>query len=383
MPESIYMGVDARRDHGFKVPRPDLAQTLGVPDPCTQCHQERDAAWAAGLVAGWRGGPAPAHFASVLDAGRRRLPGATRILARLADDRSQPGIVRATALELLAQQAQPPPEATLETCAGSDDPLLRMAAARASAALPAEPRTHIARPLLSDPLLAVRVEAARVLADVPTTGWTPAQRAAAQRALGDYRQVLRQDADRPEAQLALGLLEAQRGELAAAERSYRRSLEILPGGVEALVNLADLQRMRGADAEAEGLLREGLARTPQSADLEHALGLALVRLGRNSEAVEALGRAAALAPEQARYAYVYALGLVGEDKVEQALSVLEQAQSRHPGDADLLLALSTVSRDAGDLDAARRWAGELVALRPRDPQARALLDSLGARPAPR
>ena len=34
--ERVYMGVDRRRDHGFRVPRPDLAAATGAPDVCTE-----------------------------------------------------------------------------------------------------------------------------------------------------------------------------------------------------------------------------------------------------------------------------------------------------------------------------------------------------------
>ena len=38
MPERIYMGIDRRRDHGFKIPRPDLSRKLSVPNACVGCH---------------------------------------------------------------------------------------------------------------------------------------------------------------------------------------------------------------------------------------------------------------------------------------------------------------------------------------------------------
>ncbi len=41
MPETTYMGVDARRDHSFSTPRPALSQVTGVPNACTGCHAER------------------------------------------------------------------------------------------------------------------------------------------------------------------------------------------------------------------------------------------------------------------------------------------------------------------------------------------------------
>ena len=40
MPETTYMEVDDRRDHSFKVPRPDLSVTLGVPNACQSCHSD-------------------------------------------------------------------------------------------------------------------------------------------------------------------------------------------------------------------------------------------------------------------------------------------------------------------------------------------------------
>ena len=40
MPATTYMAVDHRRDHSFRVPRPDLSLSLGTPNACTQCHMQ-------------------------------------------------------------------------------------------------------------------------------------------------------------------------------------------------------------------------------------------------------------------------------------------------------------------------------------------------------
>ncbi len=48
-----YMVIDGRRDHAFKVPRPDESVTYGVPNACTGCHSGKTAAWAAAAVARW------------------------------------------------------------------------------------------------------------------------------------------------------------------------------------------------------------------------------------------------------------------------------------------------------------------------------------------
>ena len=41
MTSRTYMGVDARRDHGFHLPRPDLSEELDLSDACSGCHERR------------------------------------------------------------------------------------------------------------------------------------------------------------------------------------------------------------------------------------------------------------------------------------------------------------------------------------------------------
>jgi hypothetical protein len=100
-----YMVVDPRRDHSFRVPRPDISVLIGTPNACTDCHKNRSASWAATAVKTWYGrerGPR-SHFALALDAGRRGLPDAERRLTALVTDADQPAIARATALGLLRE----------------------------------------------------------------------------------------------------------------------------------------------------------------------------------------------------------------------------------------------------------------------------------------
>ena len=109
MPARTYMVVDPRRDHSFRVPRPDLSAALG--------HAERlhglpsRTARPSGPPTGSRPGaatrPGTADFARALDAARRGLPDAGPALIALATDRSQPGIVRATALSHLPEFSTP------------------------------------------------------------------------------------------------------------------------------------------------------------------------------------------------------------------------------------------------------------------------------------
>jgi tetratricopeptide (TPR) repeat protein len=373
-----YMGVDVRHDHSFRVPRPDLTVAMGTPNTCTDCHADRSAQWAADAAQRWYGTERSAtpHYGQVLQAGREGAPGAARALAELAREPTAPAIVRATALHLLP--AGPQTEDAVRRGLGDADPLLRVAALEAAEGLEPGLRLKLVRQLLADPVLAVRIQAASAMALIPVQFWDPSDRAILEGPLAEYRAAQAENADRPEAHLNLGVLAAAAGELERARTEYETALRLGPWFVPAYVNLADLYRQIQRDDEAERLLRSGRALVGDNAELSYALGLTLVRQGRIRAAIAELAHAAELAPESARYAYVYGIALNSAGEFERAREVLDEAHRRHPGDLSLLNGLATLSRDAGDLEAADAYALALVELIPEDPGARRLLAEIQA-----
>jgi predicted CXXCH cytochrome family protein len=316
MPTKTYMGVDERRDHSLRIPRPDLSAKLGTPNPCTSCHAAKSHDWAARAIVDWTGHAPRAHWAEAIEAGRRGAPDAPFQLTRVIDEEDAPPIARATALGLLARQGGVAPSeiaARVAAAEGEADPLIRRAAATAGEALDGEERWRLISPLLSDDLLGVRIEAARVLAPLvlqrAQSGLLAGdERQAFDRAAADFRSAQETNAEHPEAHLNLGWLAAQLGDLGSAESSFRRAIALDPGFLAARINLAEIFRQTGRDADGETVLREALARDPQStqsAAAHHALGLLLVRRNRLDEALGELERAKTLAPNEPRYAYAW------------------------------------------------------------------------------
>jgi tetratricopeptide (TPR) repeat protein len=195
-------------------------------------------------------------------------------------------------------------------------------------------------PLLADPVRLVRMAAARALAGAPEQRFLGGERAAFDRALAEWTAAQRFNADRPEAWLNLGALQATRGDPAGATASFGEALALDASFVEASVNLADVQRSAGDEAAAERTLRDALARNPQAAGAHHALGLALVRQRRLPEALLELAKADDLAPGEPRYAYVLAVARHDTRDVAGATATLERALARHPHDRDLAAALA-------------------------------------------
>ena len=376
MPRTTYMVVDGRRDHSMRVPRPDQSVTLGVPNACNQCHTKQDARWAATAVRGWLGRDATGFqaFAPTFRAAEAGQASATASLATIANDLAHAPIVRASAVERLAQ-AGSGDASTAQRAARDAQPLLRLASVQLIELLPPQEGLRLLEPLFSDPLRAVRIEAARAAAGQQDS-LTPERRAAWQQAADEYIATLRYTADQPEAPTALGTFYSRLGHHDEAQRAFAQARALDPRHVPAYLNAADALRVQGSDADARRMLELGLAQAPQNAALHHALGLTLVRLGEPKEAVRELERSARLAPDDPRYTYVYAVALNSTGKSSDALRVLERATRRWPDNRDLLLALATMQRDAGQSEAARRTVHRLAEAFPNDREIAALARQL-------
>jgi tetratricopeptide (TPR) repeat protein len=378
MPVKTYMVVDPRRDHGFRVPRPDLSRSINVPNACTACHTDQTDAWADDAVRRWYGDSRKAHFGRAIHAGRQITADAESRLVDLAGDSEQPGIARATAASMLESFPGSNAAKAIGAAARDSEPLLRMAAAEAVRFLPPEARVHLLGPLLDDPVRAVRIEAARSLAVLLRGELDPNLRSSLTRGLAEYRDAQMFNADRPEAHVNLGTLALELGDTAVAQAAYERALAVGPYFIPAYVNLADLYRTQNKDGEGEKLLRKALDVDPRNAAVHHTLGLLLVRQQQLPQAVEELRQAATFDPDDPRYAYVYAMALNATGRTAAALDVLRATHRAHSGDRETLLALATISRDQGKLDDAYNYAGKLSALVPEDPRVTQLLAALGA-----
>lgn len=372
-PRTVYMVVDPRADHSFRIPRPDLTQTTGAPNACNGCHASKSAQWAAAEIErrnpGYR--PAP-HFAEALDAGRRGKPGALRLLAGVIEDKEQPAIARASALEL-ARRYPGALSGKLFVAALQDaDPLVRRAALSGFEAAPPERRQQLIGALLADPVRAVRIEAARLLAHDPGTP------------LAELEASHRANEDRPEGRVGLGNLALARGRLEQAEAAYRSALALDPASVPAIVNLADLLRATQRESDAEKVLRAGLALRPKEAALVEALALSLVRQQRKREALELLAAATRAKDAPSRLAYLYALALADAGKHVQAIRVLEAARPRSDGSRDLLIALASLHREAGNTAQSIAYVKLLAEINPGDPALAGLAggDGRASTPAP-
>ena len=83
-----------------------------------------------------------------------------------------------------------------------------------------------------------------------------------------------------------------------------------------------------------------------------------------------------LEPDRARYLYVYAVALNSAGRGADAIAALKQGLTRHPEDRDILLALVTFNRDAGDPATALEYAERLARIAPNDRAVANLVETL-------
>ena len=377
MPAKTYMVVDPRRDHSFRVPRPDLSAELDTPNACNGCHENQDSGWAADIVREWfpDGRSGTPHYGQALAAGsnwaRDRGP---RLLALVADNNAPP-IVRATAISMLAEQIDEAAFAAVSQALNSESPLMQLAAVEAYSDVPSSVRASALLPFLDHPLRALRLAAARQLVSARAE-LRQVQAGRLDEVLVEYRQSQAFNSDRSEGFLNIAGLQIELGDTAAAEASLQTAIERAPWFAGAYVNLADLYRQTGREALALEVLTQAVEQSAEDPASHFALGLTRVRAGQSTEALDAFQRAVELAPDEPYYRYIYGVALHSVVGADRALESLRDAHERFPGYRDITFALATMSRDAGFTGEALRYARELLELSPGNSAALALIDEL-------
>ncbi len=378
MPETTYMVVDPRRDHSMRIPQPELSLKYDTPNSCNQCHTDKSTQWAVEEFSRlWPAARPPYQsWTKAISLARSGAPQSELALIKVIRDNTLPAIARATAISELHSYLSPLSGQVIQTALSDENPLVRFAALGVLDALPPENRYQFASALLTDPVLLVRNEAARVSAPALGGQLDPQQHRSLKAALQEYIQSQNANAERPESQLNLGNMYLQTGQLIEAEKAYRQAIKLSPEFAPAYANLADLYRARRMDKSASEVLNDGIGKLPEDAVLNHSLGLLQARNKQMESALISLRKAAEIQPEIARYVYVFGVALNSAGHSAEALQVLEQGFINHPTNQEIIFTIASINRDLGHKGKALIWAQKLLAINPTDQTARQFIKSL-------
>ena len=332
MPETTYMGVDDRRDHSFKIPRPDLSLAYGTPNACTQCHEDKSAQWAAQNLQQWHGKAKslPQSEQAYMDLMQQGyLPIQTHLA--LISDTKVSVLKRATAISMLPNSTQQLNNADIQTWLSSEHDLIRLALARIGQLLPPAERLKGYQELLTDKYLAVRIAAANNLINLGLDNKPVFEQAL--QALLSSNQVTQW---RGEGNLNQSQVYTQLGQTQQAIDALLHGIKVEPYFDANYINLAETYRSLGQTAKVEQTLQQGLQANPKSAFLHYSQGMHLIRQQQKEQSITSFKQAIKWEPNNIQFAYVYFIALDSIGQTKRAVSELKMVIKQYNNAPQLL-----------------------------------------------
>ncbi|TVQ73479.1 MAG: hypothetical protein EA363_03105 [Balneolaceae bacterium] len=380
MPGRYYMEIDFRRDHSFRVPRPDLSKNFGTPNACNNCHTNRSFEWASNAVNEWYGEDRTFHYSEVFVEANSGDTGAIRDLKQLIRDQSQPEIVRATAVWFLGQfpdrYYDDESLQVIREALDSESALIRSSAANIVDNYPDEWKMALLQDHVNDPVRSVRISVMSTLAGFEADDIERHLRQPFTDALMEYQEYLQVNHYFPGGQMNLGRFYERQGKTDSAISAYTLALEKDPFLHAARLNLAHLYNRNGNNDRARELLTEVTTMEPDFGDAWYSLGLILAEMGQLESAATKLQRAAELLPENSRVQYNKAIALQSLGRPAEAETAYLGAIALEPDHPDYHYGLVTLYLQQGEPEKALHHAEIMDRLLPDHPGIRQLLDNI-------
>lgn len=193
-----------------------------------------------------------------------------------------------------------------------------------------------------------------------------------------YREALRHDPSDLAHREDLARCLALSGRVDAALGVLEEGLEQQPGWAMGHCATGLALVARGRLDEAAGSFDRAIEADPTLAEAHYGRGLLLARRAKGEGAIASLRRALELDPSHGLAAAELGAQLLAAGQAREALGWLEQALRERPGDINVLgnTAIACVQLD--DPAGAEAYCRRILAIRPGDPRARAMLGQLDA-----
>lgn len=297
-----------RRDHTFQSPVPETTAAFGTPNACTTCHDDRSPEWAARQMDAWWGdGARRKASAALADTMYRAGSGDAAVLpelARLAVDRTQGLLVRASAVEFMQQlalgiagasnamsqtafaaydSATPRPQRAPVTLnrqqinaliGAASDPEPTVRAHAVAALLATGNRDQVITPIIArlvDAARVVRVRAAEALLTFGVVELPGPAGTALTRAQDEYLQSLRDFPDVSANHAAIGWLTSEKNDIATAHAALDRAIALDPRAARPWVIRGIISARQGRFADAVGVWRKAKQLDPSYPNIDQLI----------------------------------------------------------------------------------------------------------------
>jgi len=376
MPAKTFMGNDLRRDHSFRVPRPDQSVVYATPNSCSGCHTDKSAQWAAEAIEKRYGKNRVYHFSDDLLPGSLLNDKSEGHLVKLLRDTTQPEIVRATAASYLGNVVTRMAAGSLVDAVKDSKPMVRYHALRSLENFPPEQWQEKAYSGLKDKTRAVRIAAADLYHRLPAESIPAEARGAYASADAENRRYLHYQTDFAVGNVMLADYELQGGDQVNAIAHYLRGLKKDSLMNYARFNLSALYNATGKNAEALRVLQEAAAIDPRNDRTYYSLALLYYEMGDVKKTEEAFRQAMGLGTLNIGVYYNYGLLLQQQGKMQQAEDVLLRGYRLDPQAPNINYALAFLYLNQRQPEKALPHAKVLRLLDPQNPDYQAMFNSL-------
>jgi len=364
MTGKYYMGNDFRRDHSFRIPRPDLSLKYGTPNACTGCHEDKDDKWAWSEFKKQYGEVDSIHFSEKLAPGITRQPNAHIGLIELINDKTQPEIARASAARALSNYNSQNFIDEYITMLNDDSPLVRGASVDVLSEINNTDYVSSFLPLLKDPKRSVRIKAFYGLGGLGESKIPEKYKDAYQKVKKEFFTYLKTNSDFVGGRIKRANYYLEKGQLQKAIQGYESALAIDNINNQVRLDLANLYYRSQDFGKAEEAFKMVIEQEPEYGHTYYSLALLYAELERTDEAVEQMKTALKYIPENTRIYYNLSLLYDKKQDNRMAEKTLIQGLKIEPKNESLLYALAHHYSIYDQKEKAKKILSKLIKLNP-------------------
>ena len=262
MPKTVISLNATMRDHTMSVPAPENTVAFNIPNACSNCHADKDPAWAVDVLKEWWPNGRRTKLvarAQAFAAARKGSPAALEPLLAIAADTDAGPLIQATAVGYLRRYPGAPARAALLEAARAEHPAIRAAAVAGLSDVEGGERATVRNALvtaLSDSRRAVRIAALVSLVNGKGAPMTPTAEARVRFVGREYATLVPLYDDDPDFDRDLGLVHLLTGDFNAAGKALETGLLLNPRQPSASFLLALVRLGQGRRDDARALLEQ-------------------------------------------------------------------------------------------------------------------------------
>ena len=358
-----YMGNDFRRDHSFRIPRPDQSFKYGTPNACIGCHQDKSNQWASETIVEWYGEERTNHFSdALLTSNKLNISSSERtMLDNFINDIQYPDIARATVIENLNYQTQESFNSLLIALKDSSA-AVRYNALMKFRNLPLEMRKSTALKFANDSLKLVRIGAAQIIIDLDVNEFEVKDRPIVEAAMGELEVMLFSNADFSTGRMQLGDYYMKRNDVGNAIKHYKIAIEKDSLLIPVYSNLATAYTLKKDYINSENTLNTWIRFEPEQGRPHYLKALLYFEMVKNEDAVSQLKVAIQKDPYDTRSMYNLATYFYQENRdATKAEYYIIKALKLDPENKDFKYLLALVYKNLGQVGKGQAILDELRA----------------------